>query len=333
MSRLFSLCCILALLVLIPDVQAQVLASERSTITQTISGTEVTIDYSRPSMRGRTQIWGEMEPWDIAWTPGANTATSFGFSKDVTINGVPVEAGKYSIWFELNENKPWRMMLNHDTTLFHIPYPPMDHEEMYKIIDIEHEQVDSWLETLRFDIQNIRPDGGVIEFQWADTYVALQLGIDPGYHMTFTAEEAAPFEGNWSMDTSMGRPSQTAIDNWTADMSEDELEDFQSYLNFFDEPYDIVLAYDPETGWLSGTSEFMAYWINAGMEVPNMLLIQKSEGIFVEAGLMNGTVMHVDETKFWEFEMDDSGKATMLVQRSARDDKIVGRAEQRNQAN
>jgi hypothetical protein len=333
MPRLITICCVLALFFATPAVKAQVLASERSTITQNISGTQVVIDYSRPSMRGRTQIWGEMEPWDIAWTPGANTATSFSFSKDVTINDVAVEAGKYSVWFELRENEPWRMMLNHDTTLFHIPYPPMDHEQMYKIIEIEHQQVDSWLETLRFDIQNIRPDGGVIEFQWADTYVPLQLGIDPGYHMSFTAEEAAPFEGTWTLDASMGRPPQTSIDAWTADMSEEELEDFQDYLRFFDEPYDIVLEYDSETGYLSGISEFMSYWIGASMDVPNMLLIQKSEGIFVEAGLMNGTVMHVDESKFWEFEMDDSGRATVLVQRGAQNDNIVGRAERTNVAN
>ncbi len=307
---------------------AQVLASERSNVTQMISGTEIEIDYSRPSMRGRTQIWGAMEPWDIAWTPGANNSTTFKFSNDVTINGVDVEAGKYGVWFELRENEPWRMMLNHDTTLFHLPYPPMDHEGLYKIIDIEHKEVDSYVETLRFDLQHIRPDGAIIEFQWATTRVELDLGVDPGYHMTFFPEEAAPFEGTWILDTSMARPPDSSIVKWRADMADNEgdLEGFEEWLSWFKPDQEVRLAYEPETGHLSGTSEFMAWWIGASMDVPNLLLVQKSEDIFVEAGLMNGTVMHVNDNTFWEFDLDESGQATLLLQRSARSDEIVGRA-------
>lgn len=326
--KLLASAFILTSFVIASSADAQVLASERSNVTQNISGTEVEINYSRPSMRGRSQIWGVMEPWDIAWTPGANDATTFKFSNDVTINDVEVEAGKYSVWFELKEHESWRMMLNHDTTLFHLPYPPMDHEDMYKIIDIEHQEVDSYVETLRFDLQHIRPDGAIIEFQWATTRIELELGVDPGYHLTFSAEEAAPFEGKWILDTSMARPPDSSLVKWRADMADDPegLENFENWLRWFKPDQEIRLAYEPETGYLSGTSEFMAWRIGASMDVPNLLLVQRSEGVFFEAGLMNGTVMHVNDNTFWEFDLDESGQATVLLQRNARTDDVVGRA-------
>lgn len=326
--RLLAVATLFASMSITSSADAQVLASERSNITQIISGTEIEVNYSRPSMRGRTQIWGGMEPWDIAWTPGANNATTFKFSKDVTINGVEVEAGKYSVWFELRETEPWRMMLNHDTTLFHLPYPPMDHEDLYKIIDIEYKEVDSYVETLRFDLQHIRPEGAILEFQWATTRVELELGVDPGYHMTFSADEVAPYEGTWMLDTSMARPPDSSIVKWRADMADDpeQLENFENWLSWFKPDQEVRLAFEPETGFLSGTSEFMAWWIGASMDVPNLLLVQKSEGIFLEAGLMNGTVMHVNANTFWEFDLDDSGRATVLLQRNARTDDVVGRA-------
>jgi len=333
MNRTTNFLSILALILagtfMTSSASAQVIASERNTVTQTISGTDIEIDYSRPSMRGRTVIWGEMEPWDIAWTPGANDATTFKFSEDVTINGVEVEAGKYSVWFELRETEPWRMMLNHDTTLFHLPYPPMDHEDLYKIIDIEHKEVDSYVETLRFDLQHIRPDGAIIEFQWATTRVELELGVDPGYDLTFSADDVSAFEGTWILDTSMARPPDSSIVKWRADMADDpeQLQNFEDWLSWFKPGQEVILAYDPETQFLSGTSEMMAWWIGASMDVPNMLLVKKSDGIFVEAGLMNGTIMHVDSSKFWEFEYDEDGNAVVFVQRSARDDDVVGRAE------
>jgi hypothetical protein len=65
---------------LLPEVAgAQILASEAATVSQTIDGPALTIDYSRPSLRGRdvhVDLFGDQIPWGQAWTPGANTATT-----------------------------------------------------------------------------------------------------------------------------------------------------------------------------------------------------------------------------------------------------------------
>jgi len=70
--------------------------SQKEVVTQTIGLTDVTINYSRPGVKGRV-IWGGLVPYDQVWRTGANEATSIVFSQDVSINGKPLPAGTYSL--------------------------------------------------------------------------------------------------------------------------------------------------------------------------------------------------------------------------------------------
>jgi hypothetical protein len=72
-------------------------------VTQKISdGATISIDYSQPSVKGRT-IGKDLEPMDgQVWRTGANEATVFETDKDVTINGENLPAGKYGLFTLFN---------------------------------------------------------------------------------------------------------------------------------------------------------------------------------------------------------------------------------------
>ncbi|MEA2345436.1 MAG: hypothetical protein QOF63_3605 [Thermoanaerobaculia bacterium] len=70
--------------------------SQHMVATQTVGLTDITVDYSRPAVKGRT-IWGGLVPYDQVWRTGANEATQITFSDDVTINGQPLPKGTYSL--------------------------------------------------------------------------------------------------------------------------------------------------------------------------------------------------------------------------------------------
>ena len=91
--------------------------SPPATVSSTLkSGATITINYSQPSLKGRT-IGKDVEPMKgQVWRMGANEATVFETSKDVTIEGKPLPAGKYSLWgvsdgknFTLIFNKAWNI--------------------------------------------------------------------------------------------------------------------------------------------------------------------------------------------------------------------------------
>lgn len=68
-------------------------------VTQEISGgATITINYSQPSIKGRT-IGKDIDPMDgEVWRTGANEATTFETDQDITVNGVALPAGKYGLF-------------------------------------------------------------------------------------------------------------------------------------------------------------------------------------------------------------------------------------------
>jgi len=71
--------------------------SVRDTARATIGGAAFTVDYGRPLRRGRTLLGGVI-PYDRVWRTGANEATQFTTSAPVTLAGLALPAGTYTLW-------------------------------------------------------------------------------------------------------------------------------------------------------------------------------------------------------------------------------------------
>lgn len=86
--------------------------SPPASVTQTISsGAVIHIDYSQPSVKGRT-IGKDLEPKEgTVWRTGANEATIFETDKEVKINGQPLPAGKYGL-FTISGKNEWMIIFN-----------------------------------------------------------------------------------------------------------------------------------------------------------------------------------------------------------------------------
>jgi hypothetical protein len=84
--------------------------SPKSTLTQTVGITDITINYSRPGVKGR-KIWGELVPFDKVWRTGANEATTISFSDDVWINGQKLAKGSYSL-HSVPTSGDWTLIFN-----------------------------------------------------------------------------------------------------------------------------------------------------------------------------------------------------------------------------
>ena len=71
--------------------------SPGATIMQTVGTTDLTVKYSRPSLKGRTPFTDAFVPTGKVWRTGANQATAFTTSTDVMVNGNTLPAGEYAI--------------------------------------------------------------------------------------------------------------------------------------------------------------------------------------------------------------------------------------------
>lgn len=87
-------------------------ASPAATATQTTDkGATITINYSQPSVKGRT-IGKDLEPMEgKVWRTGANKATTFEINKDVKVEDKTLPAGKYAL-FTVKNGDEWTIIFN-----------------------------------------------------------------------------------------------------------------------------------------------------------------------------------------------------------------------------
>ena len=184
-----------ATLVAVPPVRAQVRASERGSVSQTVDGTVITVDYARPQIRGRGPVFPTIVPTDEVWTPGANVATSLQASRDITIGGKALPAGKYSMW--LVTNGPWTMYFHKDATLFHTRHPKI--EDMALAVPVEHRDGES-VEVLTFDFPRVSGSETELRFRWGTTVIPLAITVTPTHTPVVMAEsEGAKYTGSYAI--------------------------------------------------------------------------------------------------------------------------------------
>lgn len=86
--------------------------SARREIKENFDGTEITVNYGSPGVRGRV-IWNGLVSYDQIWVAGSHWATAVTFSDAVTIQGVEVPAGTYG-FFAIPGKDTWTLILNRE---------------------------------------------------------------------------------------------------------------------------------------------------------------------------------------------------------------------------
>jgi hypothetical protein len=169
--------CLMALgiLALAGDAAAQVRASELATVQQTIDGTKLTIEYSRPAVRGRVVFPGLVH-WGEKWTPGANWATTLEVDRDVRLAGQNIPAGKYSLWLIPREKEDWSLIVHRKARAYHTQRPDSANELARIAVK---PQTGAHRERLTFDFPVITGEGGILQFHWGATIIDIPVRVLP----------------------------------------------------------------------------------------------------------------------------------------------------------
>jgi len=86
--------------------------SPHTSAMEMVGNNHVHIDYSSPSVRGRS-IWNGLVAYKQVWATGAHKATWIEFSEDVIINKQVIKKGKYG-FFTIPDQKEWTLILSKD---------------------------------------------------------------------------------------------------------------------------------------------------------------------------------------------------------------------------
>lgn len=165
--------------------EKKVRPSLHATVSQTIGvETVVTFDFSRPGVKGRT-IWGDLVPYGFTpgnkyskekpfpWRAGANEKTTIVVSSDVTVDGEPLPAGKYSIHMIPSE-KDWIVIFNTNSE----GWGSYDYDEALDALRLTVTPVEAAFEEwMRFGFDDLAGTSAVASLRWEKLKIPFTIAV------------------------------------------------------------------------------------------------------------------------------------------------------------
>jgi len=145
--------------------------SPKASVSQTIGYTTITIEYSRPGVKGR-KIWGSLVPYNKVWRTGANESTRIQFTGDVIIEGNKIPAGIYSLYTIPDENE-WTVIINKALT-WGTNYYPEEDILRFKV----KPQKGPFTERLLFTIPELTDSSCYIFMNWENIQISFKVEVN-----------------------------------------------------------------------------------------------------------------------------------------------------------
>ncbi len=147
--------------------------SPSSKVEQVIGLTDVTLEYSRPSMRGR-EIFGNLVPFGKKWRTGANANSKITFSTDVVIDGKDLKKGTYAIYSIPNKDA-WDIIFYSDANNGGLPQKWDDAKVAVKT-SVKTETIPFTIETFEMGFDNLAdPNFGSLFILWENTLISVKI--------------------------------------------------------------------------------------------------------------------------------------------------------------
>lgn len=137
---------------------------------QQVGLTDVTIEYSRPSMRGRT-IFGDLVPFNKLWRTGANKNTTIAFDDDVTVGGKELKAGTYAVYTKPGAAN-WEVIFYTDSNNGGTP-EVWDEGKVAASVMAKTMAMPMSVETFTISLDDVKSDGANLGMMWDKTYVSV----------------------------------------------------------------------------------------------------------------------------------------------------------------
>ena len=159
--------------------------SPASSVSQTIGISVVTVNYSRPSVKGR-EIWGKLVPYGFTdlgfgtskaapWRAGANENTTIKFSHDAKVEGKMIPAGEYGLFFIVNPDNTGEQILSKDNRSWGSFWYDENHDLMRTKIQLRDAP---FTEMLTYDFINNTKTSSELVLNWEKKQIPVKIEFD-----------------------------------------------------------------------------------------------------------------------------------------------------------
>ncbi len=186
------LCCVLAASLFCISSYSQLTAppnggNKKAWVGERIGITDVSINYDRPGVKGRTgKIWGELVPVGFTdqgfgssksapWRAGANENTTIEFSTDVKINGQPLSAGQYGFFVAYDPNESTLIFSKNSSSWGSFFYDPKEDVLRVKAKPQAAAQPVEWL---KYEFTDQTDNSAVVNVIWEKLSIPFTVQVD-----------------------------------------------------------------------------------------------------------------------------------------------------------
>lgn len=146
--------------------------SPSQTVKQAFALSDVTVDYSRPAIKGRT-VYGDLVPFGKTWRTGANASTKITFGEDVKVEGSDLKAGTYAVYSVPNKDS-WDIMFYKDLTLGGNVADYKAENEVLRI-KVKPTAIAANVENFTINFADVKANSMNVELLWEKTRVAFNV--------------------------------------------------------------------------------------------------------------------------------------------------------------
>jgi hypothetical protein len=150
--------------------------SPLDSLTFTVAAKPVKVCYGRPSLRGRTMIGGKHVPYGKLWRTGANEPTIFFTPVALSVAGLEVPAGTYSLYTVPGERE-WQVIVNRATSQWGHENAYTDKVKAQEIgrATVKSEPLATAVETFTIKADPAGTDAKALVLEWEKTRVRIPI--------------------------------------------------------------------------------------------------------------------------------------------------------------
>ncbi len=149
-------------------------SSPSQKVEQKVGLTDVTLEYSRPNMRGRT-IFGDLVPYGKVWRTGANANTKITFGDDVMVGGKTLKAGSYAIYTIPNKDS-WEILFYSDANNGGVPQN-WDDAKVAAKVSAQVYPMPIAIESFTITFDDLTSNSANIGILWENVYVSATFEV------------------------------------------------------------------------------------------------------------------------------------------------------------
>ncbi len=147
-----------------------------SSVKQQVGLTELSLEYSRPSAKGR-KVFGELVPFDQLWRTGANASSKLTLLEPAMIAGHAIEPGTYAI-YTIPGKKEWTVIFHSNTKLRSLAGGAyQEKDDVFRWVTTPQKTTD-YVETFTMQFQAIKSNSCSLQLVWENTSMNIPIEFD-----------------------------------------------------------------------------------------------------------------------------------------------------------